>query len=163
REIAGNGLSSSHATGGASVGSIWVGEVVYFDGGKWHGPSVLGFTDAVGDNRPAMIALAPGRLLIAHSSDHRLSPLGNAGTPANDNVSSDIFQSELAVTRTQQSPQLQKIGQITPTPPDPSFAAETAQTALANSYRPTVNGQRLQLIRGDFHRHTEISFDGRGD
>src|SRR5262249_51964701 len=75
RELAGNGLSSSHATGGVSVGSIWVGAVVYFDGAKWNGPGVLGFTDAVGDNRPAMIALDPGRLLIAHSSDHRLSPL----------------------------------------------------------------------------------------
>lgn len=163
RQIAGNGMSSSHATGGVSVGSIWVGAIVYFDGNKWNGPGVLGFTDAVGDNRPALVALEPGRLLIAHSSDHRLSPLANAGTPQNDNVSSDIFQSELAITRTQQAPVLQKIGRITPAAPDPAAAAEAAQSALANSYRPTVNGQRLQLVRGDFHRHTEISFDGRGD
>jgi len=26
-----------------------------------------------------------------------------------------------------------------------------------------MNGQSLRLMRGDFHRHTEISFDGRGD
>jgi hypothetical protein len=162
RERAGPGLSSSRATGGLSVGSIWIGAMVYFDGAQWHGPGVLGLTDAVGDNRPSIVALGPGRLLIAHSSDHRLSPLFN-GTPQADGVSSDIFQSELTVARTQQSPQLQKIGQIVPDPPDPSAAAEAAAATLSRSYRPTVNGQSLQLVRGDFHRHTEISFDGAGD
>ncbi len=162
RERAGNGLSSSHATGGTSVGSIWVGAIVYFDGAKWHGPGVLGFTDAVSDNRPSMVALGPGRLLIAHSSDHRLSPMGT-GTPQTDSVSSDLFQSELTVTRTQQTPQLVLIGQVTPDPPDPSAASEIAAATLNRSYRPTIGGQQYQLVRGDFHRHTEISFDGGHD
>jgi hypothetical protein len=136
--------------------------MVYFDGSQWHGPGVLGFTDAVSDNRPSMIALGPGRLLIAHSSDHRLNPLA-PGSPQSDGVSSDIFQSDLVVARTQQSPQLQKIGMVTADPPDPQAASESAAAMLNQSYRPTVNGQRLQLLRGDFHRHTEISFDGRND
>ncbi len=162
RQQAGNGLSSSHATGGLSVGSIWVSSLIYFDGNKWHGPGVLGFTDSVGDNRPSMAALGPGQLLIAHTSDHRLSPAPN-GTPQADGVSSDIFASELPVVRTQQSPQLQKIGQVIPDAPDPSAAAEASAASLNRSYRPSVSGQRLQLVRGDFHRHTEISFDGARD
>ena len=162
REFVGTGLSSSHATGGVSVGSIWTGALVYFDGSQWHGPGVLGFTDAVSDNRPSMLALAPGRLLIAHSSDHRLSP-GAGTTPAADGVSSDIFQSELVVARTQHSPALQRIGQVTPDAPDSAAAAEASAATLSQSYQPTVNGRKLQLVRGDFHRHTEISFDGRGD
>ena len=52
---------------------------------------------------------------------------------------------------------------MTPAAPEASVAAEDEAAILARSYRPTVNGQRLQLIRGDFHRHTEISFDGRND
>lgn len=163
RELAGTGLSSSHATGGLSVGSIWVGQMVYFDGSTWHGPGVLAYTDTVSDNRPSMIALGPGRLLMAHSSDHRLSPIQPDSSPQNDGISSDIFQSEVSVTRTQQTPQLQRIGQITPDPPDSAAAVEASQATLSRSYRPTVNGQTLQLVRGDFHRHTEISFDGRGD
>lgn len=162
RQLAGTGLSSSHATGGLSVGSIWVGEMVFYDGNQWHGPGVLGFTDAVGDNRPSILALSPGKLMIAHSSDHRLSPAAG-GTPARDGVSSDIFQSDLNVARTQVSPKLQKIGQVTPDPPDASVAPENAAAVLSRSYRPTVNGKQYQLMRGDFHRHTEISFDGRGD
>ena len=162
REFVGSGLSSSHSTGGLSVGSIWTGAMVYFDGAQWHGPGVLAFTDAVSDNRPSILSLGPGRLLIAHSSDHRLSPLGGT-TPANDGVSSDIFQSDLVVTRTQQAAQLQKIGQVTPDPPDASVALEAAATEVSRNYKPRINGQTYRLMRGDFHRHTEISFDGRGD
>jgi hypothetical protein len=94
--------------------------------------------------------------------DHRLSPLPN-GTPQADGANSDIYALDLAVNRTQQSPQLQKIGPVPPDAPDPAAALEAASAALTQSYRPTVNGQTLRLIRGDFHRHTEVSFDGRGD
>jgi hypothetical protein len=162
REPAGTGLSSSHATGGLTVGSIWMSGLVYFDGAQWHGPGVLAFSDAVGDNRPSIVPLGSGHLLIAHSSDHRLSPNGGQ-TPANDGVSSDVFQTELAIARTVQAAQLQRIGSVTPDPPDPSAAPEAAAATLSRSYRPRVNGQSLRLMRGDFHRHTEISFDGRGD
>ena len=136
--------------------------MVYFDGAQWHGPGVLAFTDAVSDNRPSIVALGSGRLLIAHSSDHRLNPL-SAGTPQNDGVSSDIFQSELTVARTQQPAQLQRIGTVTPDSPDAGAAGEQAASALSRGYRPRMNGQSLRLMRGDFHRHTEISFDGRAD
>jgi len=162
RELAGSGLSSSHSTGGLSVGSIWVGAMTYYDGAKWHAPGVLAYTDAVSDNRPSILALGPGRLLIAHSSDHRLSPTG-AGSPQSDAVSSDVFQSDLAITRTQQSPQLQKIGTVIPDNPDAAAAPEAAAAVRSRSYRPTVSGQTYRLMRGDFHRHTEISFDGRND
>ena len=162
RGRAGTALSSSRATAGVSVGSIWIEGMLYFDGGKWHGPAVLSDSEAVADNRPTILALAPGRLLIAQSMDHRLSPLPN-GTPQMDGVNSDIFALDVPIAKTQQSPQLQKIGPVIPDPPDPGAAAEAATAVLSQSYRPTVNGQQYQLIRGDFHRHTEISFDGAGD
>ena len=161
REPAGSGLSTSNATG-QTAGSIWTSAVVYFDGAQWHGPGVLAYTDAVSDNRPAILPLGPGHLLIGNSMDHRLSPLPG-GTPANDSCQSDIFALELAVNRTQQSPVLQKIGSVTPATPDPSVASEAAADTLNRSYQPTVNGQALRLMRGDFHRHSEISFDGERD
>ena len=161
RQIVGNGLSSSGATG-QSVGSIWTGSVVYFDGSQWHGPAVLADAEAVGDNRPSIVPLGPGQLLLAQAMDHRLSPLPK-GTPQVDGVNSDIYALDLTVTRSQQSPQLQKVGPVSPASPDAAAAAEAASVALTQNYRPTINGQQLQLVRGDFHRHTEISFDGRQD
>jgi len=136
--------------------------MVYYDGAQWHGPGVLGNSDGLGDNRPAILPLGSGRLLIGQATDHRLSPLPN-GTPQVDSANSDIYALELPVARQQQSPQLQKIAPATPAAPDPSATAEAASNTLARSYRPTVNGQQLQLLRGDFHRHTELSFDGKGD
>ena len=155
------GLSTGQATG-QSAGTIWIGQMVYFDGAKWHGPGTLADSDGLGDNRPALLALGSGDLLIGQGTDHRLSPLPNA-TPAMDGVNADVYALELPVVRTQQTPQLQKIGLVTPSAPDPSVAAEAAAQALARSYRPTINGQQYQLVRGDFHRHTELSFDGHFD
>ena len=60
REPAGTGLSIEPRHRWSSVGTIWVGAMVYFDGAQWHGPGVLGFTDAVSDNRPSILALGPG-------------------------------------------------------------------------------------------------------
>jgi hypothetical protein len=161
RELAGNGVSTSAAIG-PSVGSIWTSAMIYFDGATWHGPGVLAESDAVGDNRPAILATGPGRLLIGQSMDHRLSPLPN-GTPQLDSANSDVFAVELPVTRTQQAPALTRIGQVTPATPDPSTAAEIGADNLNRGYRPVINGQQYQLVRGDFHRHTEISFDGVRD
>jgi hypothetical protein len=157
----GGGMSSSSGTG-ISIGSIWSGAMVYFDGSQWHGPGVLGNSDALGDNRPSILSLGPGHLLMAQSRDYRLSPMPN-GTPQMDGANSDIYALDVPVIRTQQSPQLQKIGQVVPDPPDPSAAAEAATAVLSQNYRPTVNGQPLQLVRGDFHRHSELSFDGGRD
>ena len=40
---------------------------------------------------------------------------------------------------------------------------ETAELARIRGYRTTINGEQRQILRGDFHRHTEISTDGSGD
>jgi hypothetical protein len=162
REQAGDGLSTSNGTG-ATVGSVWVGAIVYFDGSQWHGPGVLAASDFLGDNRPTMLPVGSGHLLIAQATDHRLSPLNNGGTPQADGSNADIYALDVSVAKTQQTPQLTKIVAVTPAIPGPEAAAEAASAALEKSYRPTVNGQQLQLLRGDFHRHTEISQDGVRD
>jgi len=161
REPAGNGWSQSQATGN-SIGSIWISALVYFDGVQWHGPGLLANTDAVGDNRPVLLPQGPGHLMIASAMDHRLTPLAN-GTPQTDSANEDIYILDLPVARNQQAPQLTRLGPVTPATPPPSVAAEAGSDAIVRSYRPTVNGQPYQLLRGDFHRHTEISSDGARD
>jgi hypothetical protein len=41
--------------------------------------------------------------------------------------------------------------------------AETLQIAGMHEYRATIGGQTFQLLRGEFHRHTEMSGDGGSD
>ncbi len=40
---------------------------------------------------------------------------------------------------------------------------EVADVKRIREYRSEHNGDTLQIVRGDFHRHTEISTDGSGD
>ena len=39
---------------------------------------------------------------------------------------------------------------------------EAADLAAMRGYRTTVHGRPVQIVRGDFHRHTELSWDGGG-
>lgn len=45
----------------------------------------------------------------------------------------------------------------------PVHANEAADVARMRAYRTHVGGAELRILRGDFHRHTEISQDGAGD
>jgi hypothetical protein len=160
RTKAGGALSSDSPTG-ASVGSIWIEQMLYFDGVNWSAPGVIAQSDGLLDNRPAMVALDPGHVLIAQSMDHRLSPAPGS-TLQNDTVNSDIYAAELTVERKQQAVQLTQ----SPAVIDAQSAeekAEAAQAALMTAATVQIGTQTYQVRRGDFHRHTEFSFDGGGD
>ncbi len=45
----------------------------------------------------------------------------------------------------------------------PVHPDEEGDLKRIRGYRVTLNGQTLRILRGDFHRHTEISSDGAGD
>ena len=160
-----NGLgTSTGAATGQTVGSIWSEQLVYFDISRWHGPGIFADSDGLLDNRPAMLPMAAGRMLIAQAMDHRLSPL-RKGTPKRDGVDSDIYALELQVPV---SPPVTGLPPGSPAPASPGAptaetTAELAAAAVLNDYRTNVSGQTMRLMRGDFHRHTELSFDGHAD
>lgn len=45
----------------------------------------------------------------------------------------------------------------------PVHPNEVQDVARMRAYRTSLNGTTLRILRGDFHRHTEISGDGAGD
>jgi hypothetical protein len=160
RTKAGGSLSTDSTTG-SSVGSIWIEQMVYFDGARWNGPSVIAQSDGLLDSRPVIVPLEGGHLLIAQATDHRLSPPPGS-TLAKDTVNFDIYAAELTVQRNQQA------AQLTPSPAVVGPASqdeldEAAQATTMSNYRAQVAGQSYQVLRGDFHRHTELSFDGGQD
>jgi hypothetical protein len=162
RVFNGLGTSSSAATGD-TVGSIWSEQLVYLTNSQWHGPGIFADSDGLLDNRPAMVPLAVGQILVAQSRDHRLSPI-REGTPKLDGVNSDIFALELPIPAPSATPN--PPGSPRPAvagTPTPATLAEIAAATALRNYRVTINGQTLQVMRGDFHRHTELSFDGWAD
>ena len=158
--------------GRTPAGSVWNEEMVYFDGSAWKGPIQMPNTDQWIDNRPAMAAIAPGDLMMILVTDHRQAELlrdrrPNAGPQANntvpDSVNADIFAAEMLVSPATQSPQLKPVTAEVVVAPDPEVAPERHRVVAMREYRASIGGDQLKILRGEFHRHTDLSNDGQGD
>jgi hypothetical protein len=170
---------SAHPTWWDPPGTVWTEHVVSYDGARWTPPIYLHHSDNLLDNRPAIVSAKSGTALIIGSSDGRrvfhqapartLPPnakqaarkkqeaLRAAGDPYNN----DLWASEIvlgpasgAVAVKAQAPR------NLPTGPD--SAAEVAAVKRLRDYR-TASPEPLRIVRGEFHRHSEVSMDGGGD
>lgn len=48
-------------------------------------------------------------------------------------------------------------------PVEPTHPNEATDLAAIRTYRATINGKTYRILRGDLHRHNDISWDGSGD
>ena len=181
-------LSFRTPTAGISpLGTTWEQNVAYLDGGSWKGPIAVANTDNLLDMRAAMAAVGPGDVMMVTVADHRQSAQGprlnlNARAKGKGKakakqkaqqkqaqaaalltvLNTDLYASEFqfgkpapAETRAAAA---EKVSAA-----DPVVAPERAQIKLMRDYRVALDGARLQIMRGEFHRHTEISGDGGND
>ncbi len=149
------------------LGSTWVENLAYFDGKEWTGPILLPRSDNILDNRPALLATGAGSLLVVGSTDHRASFLREVGSSlpnrAMDDFNNDLVVAELDTRTLPKTPDLIAVPAEKPEEPEPDVKAEKEQVALMRSYRVSLGNEKLQLLRGEFHRHTELSVDGGRD
>jgi hypothetical protein len=146
------------------VGSTWVENLSYFDGAEWNGPLFIPHTDGLLDVRAALTALAPGHLLMVSTSDHRQSARpGIARANAASQVNADLYAADVRIDAKPVDAALVAIAAETVAPPQSEVAAEVAQVNHMRSYRVSLGRDVLQIMRGEFHRHTEISGDGGRD
>ena len=146
-------------------------------GDRWM--SAVFLPDSAGRNY-TRAALAPpprrrGGLLVAWPTDGRpfRGPSGEeaGGPPPVRNL--DVFVSQLELPASMPvsaSIPTRVLQQATaqPTPMDtagstPVHPAERAQMAAIRAYRINSGGRSYRILRGDTHRHTELSHDGAGD
>ncbi len=161
------------------VGSTWVSYAAYLDGDKWVGPILVPHSDNLIYSLPALAA-GPKTMFLAHATDHRMDrfnelerakqPKGKGGNAALD-ATKDPFDNDVFFTRLS-APGDAKPSVLKPATgsnlmdnPQPSkrTEAERAEVKGIRDYRMDLNGTKLQIVRGEFHRHTEISGDGQGD
>jgi hypothetical protein len=152
----------SRIAGTTGAGGIWLSSLYYYEGSTWHGPMTLPHTEGFSDSRPALVSLGGGNLLMLASTDHRLSQPQNSAQSGSW-INTDIYASELLLRRAFTTPILTSVAPETASLPDKDVKAELGQVALMRDYRTEVNGQGLRLLRGEFHRHTEHSFDGHSE
>jgi len=154
------------------LGSLWFNWATYYDGDQWVGPILVPHSDNLLYNTPAVVAAKDGGLVLAHSSDHRQDRHvqkrggGNIALDAEgDPFDNDLYFSRLAEAGAAKPAQLvpSKHAPQTNAAPLPATVAEREAIARCRDYRISSNGQDLRILRGEFHRHTEISGDGAND
>jgi hypothetical protein len=133
------------------AGERWISCAMFYDGDKWSPEIPLPNSDNLMDNRPALAPLKGGGLLAVYSSDGRTVGTNTAG------------QNDLHVALLQADSE--------PKPPvlvaakaegdsqrvEPVHPNEAEDVRRIRAYRASVGGKTYQLLRGEFHRHTEIS------
>ncbi|HEY2411097.1 MAG TPA: hypothetical protein VGI40_02585 [Pirellulaceae bacterium] len=156
----------------SQIGSVWMTYASYFEGNQWTGPVLVPHSDNLLYNSPAATPLPDGGLLIAHSSDHRQDRhVSQRGANAlgilagQDPFDNDIFVSRLEI-KGEVKPAALVAAKVVPNPSAQASAATTKERSeleRIRAYRANIGGKNLQIVRGDFHRHTEISGDGGND
>jgi hypothetical protein len=134
-------------------GSYWLSFARRLDGDRWSEPVEVHHSDGLLDSRPVMLPHAGGGLLIVHNTDGRF-------TTPND-IQNRIYTSYLDLPGEPVEPKLvpheagNKNGE--------AYRKEREALKRIRDYRLEAGGKRYQLLRGEFHRHTEISWDGGAD
>jgi hypothetical protein len=144
-------------------GSYWFTFARRLDGDHWTEPVEVHHSDGLLDSRPALLPHAAGGLVILHNTDGRYT------TP--ERIDNDIYMSYLDLPGEPAEPKL------VPCQPAASkyqsllrdkkqgeaVTAEVAAVKRLRGYRVECGGRTYRPLRGEFHRHTEISWDGGPD
>jgi hypothetical protein len=153
---------TAHPLWWVPIGTVWFENVVSFDGYEWTGPIFVHHSDNLLDNRPALASTAAGELLIINSSDGRqhFHPQTANYVPVKDDpYHNDLYASRIVLTQPVRPMQLAPAAEESAATSSP----DTPHVRRLREYRAQVNNTEYRIVRGEFHRHTEISMDGGRD
>jgi hypothetical protein len=152
-----------------SVGTVWEEYLLSFDGKAWTQPIFLDHTDNLLDNRPALAAVGNGKLLMVNSSDGRrdFNPARTSNlASSNAKAPADPYNNDLWSREVDLGPGTQAVPVVAARPePAPAATFERSHTAAIQAMHEYRGGRErnLRIVRGEFHRHSEISGDGGND
>jgi hypothetical protein len=140
-------------------GSYWLTFARRLDGDHWTEPIEVAHSDGLLDSRPVVLPHKSGGVLIVHNTDGRYT------TP--ETINNDVYVSYLNLPGDMVEPKLVPLEPGQFFRKDDKAVAEAKAEAEAvgriRKYRVEADGKHYQLLRGEFHRHTEISWDGGPD
>jgi hypothetical protein len=164
---------SPHPISWHQIGTVWSEYVVSYDGSQWTGPVYLTHSDNLLDNRPALISKQGGELLVLSSTDYRrhapgmmrgarrrAAALAPAGALGDDPYQNDIFWSLLKLGAGSGKLEVKAAPAQAVAQADARDAEERRLVARIRDAR--VQG-KYRVVRGEFHRHSEVSGDGGND
>jgi hypothetical protein len=135
-------------------GAYWLTFVRRLDGQQWSEPIEVAYSDSLQDNRPVLLPHAQGGLVVIHNSDGRYSRPNNIDNQVFANVIS-LTAKATALQLVEHSPGENKLSK--------DVTEENAAVKRMKTHRVQSAGKTYQYLRGEYHRHTEISWDGSPD
>lgn len=173
-------LTARYAPSGlprSAVGTIHMNGLAWYEGGEWSDGIECPDTDNTLDQRPVLVPRDQGGVwVIAAGDGRRKAPRQARSSKFLQKVAAlehkwpDPVNSEITLTVVEpgfvgaaQAPVLEAVADAAPANPAPACAKEAEAVARMRGARVEVGGKVLRAFRGEFHRHTEISWDGGGD
>jgi hypothetical protein len=146
-------------------GAYWLTFARMLNGDRWSEPIEIHHSDGLLDDRPVVLPHPAGGLRILHNTDGRYT------TP--ERIDNQLYMSyvdlpsesgALAPGAAPVSPKLlpHDAGKKNPMLVERA-KKEAGFVKRIRDYRIDAGGKKLMLLRGEFHRHTEISWDGGPD
>jgi hypothetical protein len=137
-------------------GPYWLTFARRLDGDRWTEPIEIHHSDGLLDDRPVLLPHPAGGLRVLHTTDGRYT------TP--ETLHNQIYMSYVDLPGEPVEPKLVSFTQEK----KPANLVAHAKKELdaverIKKYRVECGGKKYQLLRGEFHRHTEISWDGAPD
>jgi hypothetical protein len=133
----------------------WETFLTQLDGGRWT-PAVA-MPSSVGRNGMVeALAVAGGRVQLAWATDSRRFPQVKYGEI-------DVFTTAIPVSGGAARLAGGKAIVAEPVTAVNMHPNEKADVAQIRTYRISLAGKQYRILRGDLHRHTELSGDGAGD
>jgi hypothetical protein len=139
---------------GVQPGTNWLTMARRLDGDRWTEPLEVHHSDGLLDSRPVLLPQAGGGLLVITNTDGRYS------TP--EALDNQIYACAVDLPGEPAEPKLDAQEQPAKKA-NREEAEERAGVGRMRGFRLEAGGKVYRLLRGEFHRHTEISFDGGGD
>lgn len=135
----------------SGAGERWVSYATYYDGDRWSPQVLLPHSDNLMDNRPALVTMKGSGLLVVYSSDGRTV---GTNTSAENNLYAALLNvgdeaKESALIAADASGRDKSV--------EPVHPNEAEDLRRIGAYRASIGGKTYQLLRGEFHRHTEFS------
>jgi len=129
---------------------------VWYEAGRWSAPLSIPFSQGRTDMRWGLAADGEGRLWAAWPTDNR-------DFEEFLFQRADVYAGRLPAPETAPSPPQLRPRSFPQLKTAPIHAEEDADLARIRNYVMDAGGRRYRVLRGDIHRHTEISMDGHND
>ncbi len=132
------------------LGERWAGFAAFYDGGRWSDEIPLQHSINLLDQRAALVPY-DGAILALYATDNRK-------TNVRDRENNDLYAAILDAGPDAQPPALSEIQPLGHTrAAKPIHPNEAADLERIRSERISAGGKTYRYVRGEFHRHTEVS------